>query len=96
LQPLQRFFKLLQRSVRRLDRNALPTAIKPLFTLYLDAFGLGQGVDAALDQQAHHDSRDAAIDSFLELVTKLNESTFKPLLGRLHDWALVQSEEDGE
>jgi len=92
--PLQRFFKLLQRSVRRLDRNALPTAIKPLFTLYLDAFGLGQGVDAAFDQQAHHESRDAAIDSFLELVTKLNESTFKPLLGRLHDWALIQSEED--
>ncbi len=92
-QSLQRFFKLLQRAVRSLDRNALPTAIKPLFSLYLDAFGLGQMGGATA---AHDDARDAAIDSFMELVTKLNESSFKPLMGRLHDWALIEAEDEGE
>lgn len=92
-QSLQRFFKLLQRAVRSLDRNALPTAIKPLFSLYLDAFGLGQ---VGVATTAHDEARDAAIDSFMELVTKLNESSFKPLMGRLHDWALIEAEDDGK
>jgi U3 small nucleolar RNA-associated protein 10 len=32
---------------------------------------------------------ESAIGSFLELVTKLNEATFKPLFTRLYDWAVI-------
>jgi U3 small nucleolar RNA-associated protein 10 len=31
----------------------------------------------------------SAITSFLELVVRLNEATFKPLFVRLYDWAAV-------
>jgi U3 small nucleolar RNA-associated protein 10 len=31
----------------------------------------------------------SAINSFLELVVKLNEATFKPLFVRLYDWAAI-------
>jgi len=32
---------------------------------------------------------ESAIGSFLELVSKLNEATFKPLFIRLYDWAVI-------
>ena len=40
---------------------------------------------------------ESAIGSFLELVVKLNEVTFKPLFIRLYDWAVIDlSEGAGE
>lgn len=36
---------------------------------------------------------ESAIGSFLELVTKLNEGTFKPLFIRLYDWAVIDLSE---
>jgi U3 small nucleolar RNA-associated protein 10 len=36
---------------------------------------------------------ESAIGSFLELVTKLNEATFKPLFIRLYDWAVIDLSE---
>lgn len=40
---------------------------------------------------------ESAIGSFLELVTKLNEASFKPLFTRLYDWAVIDlSEGKGE
>ncbi len=33
---------------------------------------------------------ESAIGFFLELVTKLNEATFKPLFIRLYDWAVIE------
>ena len=37
---------------------------------------------------------ESAIGSFLELVTKLNETTFKPLFVRLYDWAVIDLADD--
>jgi U3 small nucleolar RNA-associated protein 10 len=34
-----------------------------------------------------------AVGSFLELVTKLNEATFRPLFVRLYDWAVIDLSE---
>ena len=36
---------------------------------------------------------ESAITSFLELVVRLNEVTFKPLFIRLYDWAVIDLSE---
>lgn len=36
----------------------------------------------------------AAIEAFIELVTKLNEATFKPFFRRLFDWAFSSSKDE--
>ena len=45
------------------------------------------------DVQAIDAIEESSIGSFLELVTKMNESTFKPLFIRLFDWAVIDLSE---
>ncbi len=67
--------------------------MKPLFNLYLEAFDLAAPSGDISAKWAN--ILDAAIESFVDLVVKLNEATFKPLLGRLHDWAVVEEANKG-
>ncbi|WWD20373.1 hypothetical protein CI109_104849 [Kwoniella shandongensis] len=84
------FFDLLRLTLKNATREDLPGMIKPVFAFFLDVFDLrhrlqGRGFDA----ETINDIEESAIGSFLELVTKLNEATFKPLFIRLYDWAVI-------
>ncbi|WVF68418.1 hypothetical protein IAT40_003183 [Kwoniella sp. CBS 6097] len=87
---MKAFFDLLRLTLRNAAREELPGMLKPVFAFFLDVFDLRnrlqiKGVDAA----TVNDIEESAIGSFLELVTKLNEATFKPLFIRLYDWAVI-------
>ena len=43
--------------------------------------------------QVINEIEESAIASFLELVVRLNEVTFKPLFIRLYDWAVIDLSE---
>ncbi|WVQ84520.1 hypothetical protein IAT38_006674 [Cryptococcus sp. DSM 104549] len=84
------FFEMLRLTLRNAAREDLPGMIKPVFAFFLDVFDLRhrlqiKGVDAETIDAVEQ----SAIGSFLELVTKLNEVTFKPLFIRLYDWAVI-------
>lgn len=85
--PIEAFFALLKHALRHADRAALPALTKPLFAFFLDVFDLRHG--SKLPAAAIDAVETSAIASFIELVTKLSEASFKPLFVRLYDWAVV-------
>jgi len=91
---LEGFFHLLRLTLRNADRAVLPGLIKTIFAFFLDVFDLRHRLQAkALDAEVIDRVEESAIGSFLELVTKLNEATFKPLFTRLYDWAVIDLSE---
>lgn len=88
------FFDLLRSVLKHADRTALPTLLKPVFAFFLDVFDLRHRLQIkAVDATSIDAVEASAIGSFLELVTKLNEATFKPLFIRLYDWAVIDLSE---
>lgn len=85
--PTEAFFALLKHALRHADRKALPGLTKQLFAFFLDVFDVRHGSTLAADTLEVLER--SAINSFLELVTKLSDTAFKPLFGRLYDWAVV-------
>lgn len=85
--PIEAFFALLKHALRHADRAALPALTKPLFAFFLDVFDMRHG--SKLSAAAIDAVETSAIASFIELVTKLSEASFKPLFVRLYDWAVV-------
>ncbi|KAK4685034.1 U3 small nucleolar RNA-associated protein 10, partial [Tremellales sp. Uapishka_1] len=92
---MKAFFDLLRLTLRNADRKALPTLVKPVFAFFLDVFDLRHRLQSqGYDSEVVDVIENSAIGSFLELVTKLNEATFKPLFIRLYDWAVIDKAED--
>lgn len=87
--PTEAFFALLRHTLRNADRKVLPGLTKPLFAFFLDVFDLRHRAAAKLDLATVDRVETSAINSFLELVTKLSDAAFKPLFVRLYDWAVV-------
>lgn len=106
---MEGFFHLLRLTLRNADKQNLPTMVKPIFAFFLDVFdlrhrlqkrGVNQDVSkrricrgVRLTDQIVNGIEESAIGSFLELVIKLNEVTFKPLFVRLYDWAVIDLSE---
>ncbi|ORY34663.1 U3 small nucleolar RNA-associated protein 10 [Naematelia encephala] len=92
--PMEAFFNLLRLTLRNADRQAMPGLLKAVFAFFLDVFDLRHRLQKqGFDIIAINGIEESAIGSFLELVTKLNEATFKPLFIRLYDWAIVDLSE---
>ncbi|WVR07984.1 hypothetical protein IAU60_005027 [Kwoniella sp. DSM 27419] len=84
------FFDLLRYTLRNAAREELPGMIKHVFAFFLDVFDLRHRLQKkGTDRETINAIEESAIGSFLELVTKLNEATFKPLFIRLYDWAVI-------
>ncbi|BEI90452.1 uncharacterized protein CcaverHIS019_0305220 [Cutaneotrichosporon cavernicola] len=87
--PTEAFFALLRHALRNADRKVLPGLTKQLFAFFLDVFDLRHRAAAKLELATVDRVETSAINSFLELVTKLSDAAFKPLFVRLYDWAVV-------
>jgi len=93
-QILSAFFDLLRLVLRNADRASLPGLMKQIFAFFLDVFDLRHRLQLkSFDSEAIAIVEDSAVGSFLELVTKLNEATFRPLFVRLYDWAVIDLSE---
>jgi U3 small nucleolar RNA-associated protein 10 len=101
---MEGFFHLLRVTLRHADKQNLPTMVKPIFAFFLDVFDLRHRlqkrnfdqvvsllsrIHRLADKQVINEIEESAITSFLELVVRLNEVTFKPLFIRLYDWAVI-------
>ena len=88
---MEAYFHLLRLTLKNADRAVLPTLLKTIFNFFLDVFDLRHRLQSAgsFDLDVINKVEESAIGSFLELVTKLSESAFKPLFTRLYDWAVI-------
>ena len=108
VQAMEGFFHLLRVTLRHADKVTLPTLVKPIFAFFLDVFdlrhrlqkrdfdqvvSLPRDLATRLTVQVINEIEESAITSFLELVVRLNEVTFKPLFIRLYDWAVIDLSE---
>jgi U3 small nucleolar RNA-associated protein 10 len=62
--------------------------VKAVFALFLDAF------DLCNDPTHPNVTESLILPAFLDMVEKLNEATFKPLFGRMYDWAAIRSDSE--
>ncbi|KAF9526013.1 hypothetical protein CPB83DRAFT_877003 [Crepidotus variabilis] len=74
------FFDALRRAMQQCDRPTILEHLRPLFKCFLEAFDI---------VKLHQQPEEHVIQAFKELVVKLNETSFKPLFRRLHDWAFT-------
>jgi hypothetical protein len=78
-----------------MSRDVITTHYKQIFKFFLLAFDM---------RRTHHDMEDddldalegSIINSFLDLVMKLNETLFKPLFLKVVDWATVERADDAD
>ncbi|WVQ66419.1 uncharacterized protein L199_004599 [Kwoniella botswanensis] len=89
-ETIKAFFDLLRLTLKNAARDELPGMMKNVFAFFLDVFDLRHRLQLRqVDANTINDIEESAIGSFLELITKLNEATFKPLFIRLYDWAVI-------
>ncbi|KAG2130333.1 hypothetical protein DEU56DRAFT_815464 [Suillus clintonianus] len=78
------FFAFFKRSLRVARRPDIQEHIRPIFSVFLDGFGVNmKSTTGSRDGEPH------IISAFLELVVKLNETAFRPLFRRMYDWAFA-------
>ncbi|KAF9268872.1 hypothetical protein L218DRAFT_536645 [Marasmius fiardii PR-910] len=83
---LAQYFDITKRSIRNAGRAQVQENLRALFSVFLGAFEVVKPLALEGDN-----AKARAISSFVELVVKLNETTFRPLFRRLHDWTFVES-----
>ncbi|WVN90881.1 uncharacterized protein L203_106124 [Cryptococcus depauperatus CBS 7841] len=88
------FFEVLRLTLKHAVKEELSGMLKPVFAFFLDIFDLRHQLQLkSVNANVVNTIEESAIKSFLELVTKLSEATFKPLFIRLYDWAVVDLSE---
>ncbi|KAF8654764.1 hypothetical protein AX16_003419 [Volvariella volvacea WC 439] len=80
LRRIKNYFGILRRVLHAAPGAVITENLRPLFNIFVEGFDL---VLVEPDEQNH------PIKAFKYLVTKLNETTFKPLFRRLYDWAFI-------
>ena len=99
------YFELLRRSLRAAPRQAVLEHIRPAFKVFLEGLDLRnkrRDVDILkvcpialyppfffLVAETVMQVESAVVGAFVELVTKLNDTAFRPLFRRLFDWAFT-------
>ncbi|KAG8889028.1 snoRNA-binding rRNA-processing protein utp10 [Tulasnella sp. 332] len=82
---VEQFLNLFKTALKVAPRLDVTENLKSLFKMFLEMFDLR----CRIDGQDITRVETGAIMAFLEIVTKLNESTFKPLFRRTFDWAFT-------
>ncbi|KAI6022898.1 hypothetical protein BKA83DRAFT_89928, partial [Pisolithus microcarpus] len=84
------YFTVFKWSLKAAPRADVLEHLRQVFKVFLEAFDVrlsfgAQEVSYLLIVESY------ATSAFIELVVKLNESAFRPLVRRLHDWAFVDN-----
>ncbi|KIP06398.1 hypothetical protein PHLGIDRAFT_128310 [Phlebiopsis gigantea 11061_1 CR5-6] len=78
------YFTILKRAIHTADRSVVADNLRQLSKTFLDGLQV-----CASDASVRDEVGNNVIAAFLELVVKLNETTFKPLFRRVFDWAFA-------
>ncbi|KAI0295094.1 armadillo-type protein [Multifurca ochricompacta] len=89
---LSGYFELFKRTLRAAPRPPVLEHIRPTFKVFLEGLDL-RNKRRDLDVL---NVESAVITAFVELVTKLNDTAFRPLFRKLFDWAFTGSEASPE
>ncbi|EIN05935.1 hypothetical protein PUNSTDRAFT_137420 [Punctularia strigosozonata HHB-11173 SS5] len=81
------YFECMKRALRIAQRTVVSEHIRQLFKVFMAAFDLRHDVESESIEEAEH----RAIEAFVELTSKLNDISFKPLFRRLYDWSFTNS-----
>ncbi|KAF9238673.1 hypothetical protein BU15DRAFT_88298 [Melanogaster broomeanus] len=81
------YFILLKRALHAAPRPEVLENMRQVFKVFMEAFEVKMAFGSK-EGEPH------IISAFTELVVKLNESAFRPLFRRLHDWAFA--DDNGE
>ncbi|KAF8578875.1 ARM repeat-containing protein [Ramaria rubella] len=84
LNTREAFFDLFKRVVRFAPRDDVHGHLQDIFKLFVEAFDMYSGVN----RQEVEPFEKLTMATFVDVVTKLNEASFKPIFRRLFDWAL--------
>ncbi|ALC38653.1 l-2-k09022 [Drosophila busckii] len=85
--------QLLAPCIKRYQNAQLLPVQEPLSELFLQSLQLRlQLKDKQLERQLLTDMEAAASEAFVAWILKLSESSFRPLHGKLHAWAMEQSQ----
>ncbi|KAI5990429.1 hypothetical protein EDD15DRAFT_2388798 [Pisolithus albus] len=84
VQGLVGYFTAFKWSLKGAPRADVLEHLRQVFKVFLEAFDVRLSFGA-------QEVESYAISAFIELVVKLNESAFRPLVRRLHDWAFVDN-----
>ncbi|KAL4062956.1 hypothetical protein V8B97DRAFT_2026593 [Scleroderma yunnanense] len=76
------YFNVLRWSLKAAPRPDVLEHLRQLFKVFIEAFDI-RSLFSSDESESH------TIAAFTELVVKLNESAFRPLFRKLHDWAFV-------
>ncbi|KIJ18297.1 hypothetical protein PAXINDRAFT_97717 [Paxillus involutus ATCC 200175] len=76
------YFTLFKRGLHAASRPEVLENLRQIFKVFVEAFEVKM-VFGSREGEPH------VISAFTEFVVKLNESAFRPLFRRLHDWAFV-------
>lgn len=76
-----------------MSRDVITTHYKQIFKFFLLAFDMRR-TNQAIDGDDLNELEGSIINSFLDLVMKLNETLFKPLFLKVVDWATVERSDD--
>ncbi|KAG8908257.1 snoRNA-binding rRNA-processing protein utp10 [Tulasnella sp. 403] len=92
-QPIEEvttFFQFSKAVLESASRAEIVQNIKGLFHMFLDAFDVRKRFAAEVVPELEM----AIVAAFLQIVTALNEASFKPLFRRLYDWAFSDGNGD--
>ncbi|KAI0063355.1 ARM repeat-containing protein [Artomyces pyxidatus] len=82
---LEGYFDLLKRALRAAPRPSVLEFLRPTFNVLLEGLDLRKSVSGAYIAKVEK----MTIAAFLEMVTKLNETAFRPLFRKLFDWSFA-------
>lgn len=83
------YFAILKLSLKAAPRSSILEHLRHIFKVFTEAFDLGMMVDSEEEETP-------VLSAFIEVVAKLNESAFRPLFRKLHDWAFVDQSSSAE
>lgn len=89
-QSLLALYDLVSKTIRKMPRDEIAHQYKELFKFFLPVFDVRRLFGADFDAVDLDALEDAAIETFLDMVIKLNETLFKPLFLKIVDWGTVE------
>ncbi|KAI7901693.1 uncharacterized protein BX663DRAFT_562160 [Cokeromyces recurvatus] len=84
------FLSVVSQAIRTMTRDVITSHYKQMFKFFLIVFDVRRSHSKEFEESDVAVIEDAVINTFLDLVIKLNETLFKPLYLKVIDWATVE------
>ncbi|KAI9486718.1 MAG: hypothetical protein EXX96DRAFT_646489 [Benjaminiella poitrasii] len=84
------YLSVVSQTIRTMTRDVMTSHYKQLFKFFLTAFDIRRSHSKDFEDLDVDVIEESVINTFLDMVMKLNETLFKPLYLKVIDWATVE------